>query len=96
MLPFPFHSFSEQKINLFFLFSQFGEILDIVTKKSDKMRGQAFVVFKDITSATTALKELQGYNLFEKNIVSPSLCLDLFSQASTENKLCQRKIRSRR
>jgi len=58
----------EQKINLYFLFSQFGEILDIVTKKSDKMRGQAFVVFRDITAATTALKELQGYNLFEKNI----------------------------
>jgi len=94
MLPFPLHSFSEQKINLFFLFSQFGEILDIVTKKSDKMRGQAFVVFKDITSATTALKELQAYNLFEKNIVSALFSFEICSQASTENKLRKRKIRS--
>lgn len=42
------------KYSLFFLFSQYGEILKIVIKKSNRMRGQAFVVFSNISSATNA------------------------------------------
>lgn len=30
---------AELKVNLYFLFSQFGEVLDICTKKTAKMRG---------------------------------------------------------
>jgi U2 small nuclear ribonucleoprotein B'' len=40
--------------------------------KKDKMRGQAFVVFEDIAAATTALKSLNGFSFYDKNIVSVS------------------------
>ena len=60
---------SELKINLYFLFSQFGEVVDIVTKKTQKMRGQAFVVYNDRDSADLARKQLNNFNMFEKNMV---------------------------
>jgi RNA recognition motif-containing protein len=59
---------AEQKVNLYFLFSQFGEVVDIVTKKTAQMRGQAFVVFSDIASAELAKKSLQNFNIFDKNM----------------------------
>ena len=34
--------------SLYVLMSQFGQVLDIVALKTMKMRGQAFVVFKEI------------------------------------------------
>ena len=34
--------------NLYYLFSQYGDVLEINMRKSKKMRGQAFVVYKDI------------------------------------------------
>jgi U2 small nuclear ribonucleoprotein B'' len=58
----------ELKRSLFFLFTPFGEIVDIVAKRNIKMRGQAFIIFKNIEAATKAIKELQGYNFFDKNI----------------------------
>jgi U2 small nuclear ribonucleoprotein B'' len=58
----------EMKISLYFLFSQFGEVLDIVTKKTANMRGQAFVVFNDIQSADLAKKNLNNFNIFDKNM----------------------------
>ncbi|KAI9010149.1 U1 small nuclear ribonucleoprotein A [Hyaloraphidium curvatum] len=48
------------------IFGQYGDILEISVKKRLKMRGQAFVVFKELESAETALKELQGFPLFNK------------------------------
>lgn len=48
------------------IFSQFGPILDIVTGKSVKKRGQAFVVFSSVTHATNALRSMQGFPFFEK------------------------------
>ena len=44
---------------LYYLFSQFGKILNIVAMKEWRMRGQAFIIYKDITSATTCLRALQ-------------------------------------
>lgn len=58
------------KYGLFFLFQQFGEVLEIVLKKSNKARGQAWVVFKDITAATNAKKMLNGFSLFNKDMVN--------------------------
>jgi RNA recognition motif-containing protein len=51
---------------LYALCSQFGPILDIVATKTLKMRGQAFVVFKDISSASSAVHKLSGFPFFDK------------------------------
>lgn len=59
----------ELKMNLYFLFSQFGEVLDIVTQKSARMRGQAFVVFSNPHNAALAKKALNNFNMFEQEIV---------------------------
>jgi RNA recognition motif-containing protein len=56
----------ELKKSLYAIFSQFGEILDIVAMKTLKMRGQAFVVFRDIGSATNALRSMQGFPFYDK------------------------------
>ena len=34
------------------------------------MRGQAFVVFRDVTSATNALRSMQGFPFYDKPMVS--------------------------
>ena len=54
------------KKSLYAIFSQFGNILEIVALKTLKMRGQAFVVFKDITAASTAVKSMQGFPFYDK------------------------------
>ncbi|XP_055014017.1 U2 small nuclear ribonucleoprotein B'' [Boleophthalmus pectinirostris] len=51
----------ELKRSLYALFSQFGQVVDIVALKTMAMRGQAFVVFKELTAATNALRQLQGF-----------------------------------
>jgi len=56
----------ELKRSLHAIFSQFGQILDIVALKTLKMRGQAFVIFKDISSATNALRSMQGFPFYDK------------------------------
>jgi len=57
---------TDLKKSLYAIFSQFGNILEIVALKNLKMRGQAFVVFKDISSATNALRSMQGFPFYEK------------------------------
>jgi len=52
--------------SLYAIFSQFGTILDIIAMKTLKTRGQAFVVFKDIPSATNALRSMQGFPFYDK------------------------------
>jgi U2 small nuclear ribonucleoprotein B'' len=54
---------------LYAIFSQFGQILDIVALKTLKMRGQAFVIFKEVTSATNALRGMQGFPFYDKPMV---------------------------
>ncbi|XP_052230350.1 U1 small nuclear ribonucleoprotein A-like isoform X1 [Dreissena polymorpha] len=56
----------ELKKSLYAIFSQFGQILDIVAMKTLKMRGQAFVIFKDINSSTNALRSMQGFPFYDK------------------------------
>lgn len=56
----------ELKKSLYAIFSQFGPILDIVALKTLKMRGQAFVVFKELASATNALRTMQGFPFYDK------------------------------
>merc|ERR1712013_838577 len=54
------------KKSLYAIFSQFGTILEIIARKTLKTRGQAFVVFKDIPSATNALRSMQGFPFYDK------------------------------
>jgi len=56
----------ELKKSLYAIFSQFGQILEIIAMKTLKMRGQAFVVFQEIQSATTALRAMQGFPFYDK------------------------------
>lgn len=60
----------ELKKQLYNKFSEFGPVLDIIAKRNIKMRGQAFVVFKDIESSTMALKKMDGAEFFDSPIVS--------------------------
>ena len=54
------------KKSLYAIFAQFGQILDILASKSLKMRGQAFVIFKEVSSATNALRSMQGFPFYDK------------------------------
>uniref|UniRef100_A0A8C6CMR7 RRM domain-containing protein n=1 Tax=Moschus moschiferus TaxID=68415 RepID=A0A8C6CMR7_MOSMO len=56
----------ELKKSLYAVFSQFGQILDILVSRSLKMRGQAFVIFREISSATNALRSMQGFPFYDK------------------------------
>lgn len=64
----------ELKRCLYGLFSQFGQILDVVALKTRAMRGQAFVVYKELPSAVAAMRSLQGYPFFGKSLVSAAAC----------------------
>lgn len=57
---------TELKKSLYAIFSQFGQILDIVALKTLKLRGQAFVIFNEISAATNALRSIQGFPFYEK------------------------------
>eukprot|EP00811_Abedinium_folium_P036671 NODE_9359_length_1429_cov_8.093702.p1 GENE.NODE_9359_length_1429_cov_8.093702~~NODE_9359_length_1429_cov_8.093702.p1 ORF type:complete len:297 (-),score=54.10 NODE_9359_length_1429_cov_8.093702:491-1381(-) len=48
------------------VFAAFGGIVDIIAMKSLKRRGQAWIIFKDTSSATNALKSLQGFPFYNK------------------------------
>ena len=47
--------------NLYYLFSQYGDVLEINLRKSKKMRGQAFIVYKDINDAARAKVSLNNF-----------------------------------
>lgn len=64
---------TELKRSLYALFSQFGHVVDIVALKTMKMRGQAFVIFKELGSSTNALRQLQGFPFYGKPMVSYSV-----------------------
>ncbi|KUI55098.1 hypothetical protein VP1G_02553 [Cytospora mali] len=48
------------------LFSEFGNVIDIVAKTNLKAKGQAFVVFDTPESAKQAAEEVDGFDLFGK------------------------------
>ncbi|EGG17542.1 U2 small nuclear ribonucleoprotein B [Cavenderia fasciculata] len=56
------------KEQLYGLFSKYGTILEIISSKRQKMKGQAFIVFQDITAASNALREMNGFSFFDRNI----------------------------
>jgi len=60
----------ELKSQLFALFTTYGKIIDIVASKSQKMRGQAFLVFTDLAGATSAMRACEGMMFYDKPLVS--------------------------
>lgn len=52
------------------LFGQFGRVVDVVAMKTERLRGQAWVVFADVTAATNALRAMQEFPFFGKAMVS--------------------------
>lgn len=58
----------ELRRTLYNLYSQYGAIVDVVALKTTKMRGQAFIVFRDLSAATNALRNTNGFNLFGRPV----------------------------
>ncbi|XP_073008386.1 U1 small nuclear ribonucleoprotein A-like [Typha latifolia] len=56
----------ELKKSLNAVFSQFGKILEVLAFKTLKHKGQAWVVFEDVSSASEALKRMQGFPFYDK------------------------------
>eukprot|EP00930_Biecheleria_cincta_P103166 TRINITY_DN9509_c0_g1_i2.p1 TRINITY_DN9509_c0_g1~~TRINITY_DN9509_c0_g1_i2.p1 ORF type:complete len:271 (-),score=54.62 TRINITY_DN9509_c0_g1_i2:41-778(-) len=56
----------ELKSCLLELFSSYGEVIDVVAAGALKRKGQAFVVFSDISCATNALRSLNGFVFLDK------------------------------
>ncbi|KAJ1687684.1 hypothetical protein LUZ63_019074 [Rhynchospora breviuscula] len=56
----------ELKKSLHAVFSQFGKILDVLAFKTLKHKGQAWVVFEDVKSASEALKSMQNFPFYNK------------------------------
>jgi len=50
------------------LFSTYGPVLDVVAMRTPKMRGQAHIVYRDIQTATQAMRALQGFEFFGKEM----------------------------
>lgn len=55
---------------LYMVFSQYGKVKDIIACKGVKLRGQAWITFDDVSSATSALRGKQGFNFYDKPLVS--------------------------
>jgi len=59
---------SDLRISLYTLFSTYGPVLDVVALRTMKMRGQAHIVYRDIQTATQAMRALQGFEFFGREI----------------------------
>jgi RNA recognition motif-containing protein len=57
------------RIALYMLFSTHGPVLDVVALKTAKMRGQAHIVYRDIQTATQAMRSLDGFEIFGHKMV---------------------------
>ncbi len=55
---------------LYMLFATYGAVLDVVALKTIKMRGQAHIVYKDVQTATQAMRSLDGFEFFGRPMVS--------------------------
>ncbi|OMH86305.1 U2 small nuclear ribonucleoprotein B'' [Zancudomyces culisetae] len=56
----------EIRSSLYSLCVTYGRVLDIVVPESKNMRGQAFVVFWDVSSAAVARRQLEGFNFYDR------------------------------
>ncbi|KAF6235897.1 hypothetical protein HO173_006093 [Letharia columbiana] len=56
------------RLCLYTLFATYGPVLDVVALRNNKMRGQAHVAFRDVQASTQAMRALQGFDFFGKEI----------------------------
>lgn len=56
----------EIKKGLYHIFSPYGNIIDIILSKRWILRGQAFIIFDRVQTATQALHALQNFLFFSK------------------------------
>jgi len=56
------------RLALYCLFGTYGAVLDVICTKANGMRGQAHVVFRDVVTATTAMRALQNFTFLEKEM----------------------------
>jgi len=61
----------EIRSQLYALFTTYGKLIDVVATKTPKMRGQAFLVFTDLPSATAAFRACDGMIFYNKPMVRP-------------------------
>lgn len=59
----------ELRTALYLLFSTYGPVIDVVALKTIKMRGQAHIVYRDIQTATQAMRSLDGFELLGREMV---------------------------
>ena len=57
------------RLSLYTLFSTYGAVIDVVALKTMKMRGQAFIAYRDAQASTQAMRALQGFEFFGKEMV---------------------------
>ncbi|GAW27163.1 putative RNA recognition domain-containing protein [Rosellinia necatrix] len=67
------------------VFSDYGNIIDIVAKTNLKAKGQAFIVFDKQESALQAIERVQGFELFDKPCSSRSPDAQRATVSSTGN-----------
>ncbi|RSH91192.1 hypothetical protein EHS25_009491 [Saitozyma podzolica] len=58
----------ELRQQLYSLFTPYGQVIDIVAKKHDGGRGQAFVVFSEQAAATAAMRGLTGERFYDRDL----------------------------
>ncbi|KAG5020419.1 hypothetical protein JHK87_016274 [Glycine soja] len=52
------------------VFTQFGEILEVLAFKTLKHKGQAWVFFEDASSASNVVRQMQGFPFYDKLMLS--------------------------
>lgn len=78
---------------LYMLFSTYGAVLDVVALKTMKMRGQAHIVYKDIQTATQALRSLDGFEFFGRPMVRLPISLGLLCIGWLINSISENLVR---
>jgi RNA recognition motif-containing protein len=77
-------------------FSQFGTVINVVAHKNLKMRGQAFVVFDDLSAAQAALEKVRGFEYHGKKMdvqFAKSLSDDVVLREQSQEEFEQHKKR---
>ena len=59
------------RMALYLLCATHGPVLDVVSLRTARMRGQAHVVFRDAPGAAQARRALQGFDFFGRELVRP-------------------------
>jgi U2 small nuclear ribonucleoprotein B'' len=69
-------------------------VLDIVALKTPKMRGQAHITLKDIQTAAQAMRQLDGFEFFERPMVSQKNPLILTTCSNNKQRISYAKSKS--